>query len=228
MRNIWLIIAVILPLPLKLMIYRNLMGWTIGKNVKIGFSYLEGDTIILDDNAIIGHFNLIRCFRHFQVGKHTRIANFSEFFGRRDHPRWPGSLIIGDRVQFMSHHFVDACGTVTIGDRTTVGGRGTHFWSHSLLYEKDGPVLSPLEIHIGEQVYVGAGTILVGCKIPDQAVIGAGSVVTKTFAPEAGRILIAGNPAVIKKRYYTTTSSPSQEMSATNGTTTNGADQDQQ
>jgi acetyltransferase-like isoleucine patch superfamily enzyme len=41
----------------------------------------------------------------------------------------------------------------------------------------------------------------VGCALPDRTVVGAGSVVTKQFAPEPCPYLIAGNPAIIKKRY---------------------------
>jgi acetyltransferase-like isoleucine patch superfamily enzyme len=200
MRKILLLLAVIFPQPLKLFVYRKIMGWKIGKQVKIGFSYIESREVLLGDNVLIGHFNVIRGLRRFQVGSDCYIANFNQFFGN-DYEEWTRELTLGEKVLFMSHHFIDVAGTVTIGSQTTVAGRDTHFWSHTLTYPDGVPALVPMSVHVGEGAYIGARTTLVGCNIPDEAVVGAGSVVNKTFAPESCRLLIAGNPATIKKRY---------------------------
>jgi acetyltransferase-like isoleucine patch superfamily enzyme len=72
-------------------------------------------------------------------------------------------------------------------------------WPH--LRPNGNPALNPLDVTIGAHVYVGARSTLVGCALPDRTVVGAGSVVTKQFAAEATPYLIAGNPAIIKKRY---------------------------
>ncbi|NEQ55046.1 MAG: hypothetical protein F6K11_33805 [Leptolyngbya sp. SIO3F4] len=101
----------------------------------------------------------------------------------------------------MSNHFIDSHGKVIIGSGTTLGGRDTQFWGHSLTFDQPEIMLSPLEIIVGENVYIGARSTLLQCNIPDNAVIGAGSVVTKEIPPEDCRLLIAGNPAKIKKRY---------------------------
>jgi acetyltransferase-like isoleucine patch superfamily enzyme len=58
-----------------------------------------------------------------------------------------------------------------------------------------------MSIRLGEWVYVGAGCILVGCDLPSRTIVGAGSVVTKSFSAEPCGLLIAGNPASIRKRY---------------------------
>ncbi|MCG9756187.1 sugar O-acetyltransferase [Shewanella insulae] len=48
-------------------------------------------------------------------------------------------------------------------------------------------------IHIGERVWVGGGAIILpGVTIGDEAVVGAGAVVTKDVAP---RTVVGGNPA---------------------------------
>jgi serine acetyltransferase len=183
------------------------MGWQIGAQVKIGLSYIDCDEVTLSDNVQIGHFNIVRCLRRFDVGSGSYIANFNQFFGNKyEDARWTRHLIVGEKVLFMSHHFVDVAGTVIIGSKTTVGGRDTQVWSHSLTYNQEIPDLAPMHVHIGEGAYIGARATLVGCKIPDRAVVGAGSVVNKTFAPESCRLLIAGNPATIKKRYESTDS----------------------
>ena len=202
MRKIILILAVILPLPLKLFLYRTLLKWKIGRNVKIGYSYLEAGDVEISDQVRIGHFNVIRGVRRLRVGRGTYIANFNEVFGDGGfYGNFVSCLEIGADVSLMSRHFIDLGGTVIIGDRTTVGGRDTHFWSHTRTLSGSGARLEPTTVTIGSDVYVGARATLVGCSIPDGAVVGAGSVVTKSFAPEPQRLLIAGNPAAIRERY---------------------------
>lgn len=67
---------------------------------------------------------------------------------------------------------------------------------------KERKVAIPKEGHdikIGKGVFIGSGAIIIGpCTIGDDAVIGAGSVVTSGDY-ESG-CLYAGNPAVFKKR----------------------------
>ena len=208
MRKLLLLIATLLPLPLKLLLYRRVMGWQIDQNVQIGLSYLDADQVWISENVYIGNLNIIRCVKQLRIGNNSRLMNFNQFFGRRDNPRWTSQLTIGEHVQFMSHHFIDAGGTVTIGDRTTIGGRDTQIWSHGLTYETSEAMLSPLAVTVGSDVYVGARATLVNCHIPSKAVVGAGSVVTKKFAEEVDRLLIAGNPAMIKKRYQSTGMAP--------------------
>ena len=202
MRKVILVLAVILPQPLKQFLYRTLLKWKIGRGVKIGYSYLDAVSVELGDGVQIGHFNVVRGVRRFSVGAGTYIANFNEFFGDGGfYKDFASRLEIGRDVRLMSHHFIDVGGVVTIGDRTTVGGRDTHFWSHTRTLYSGVPKLEPTTVTIGADVYIGARATFVGCSIPDGAVVGAGSIVSKHFAPEDQRLLIAGNPATIKKRY---------------------------
>ncbi|MEL6929629.1 MAG: DapH/DapD/GlmU-related protein [Cyanobacteria bacterium J06600_6] len=212
MRQLVLIIAVFLPQTIKKLIYRRFMGWEIGKNVKIGFSYLGCQSVTLKDGVSIGHFNIVRRLRNFYVGQDSSIKNFNQFFfsgNLAESPEWAGVLNIGRKVNFMSHHFIDLGGSVFIGDQTTVAGRDTHFWSHGFVPSGEGRQHIRTKISIGENVYIGARATLLGCAIPSRAIVGAGSIVTKSFAAEESRLLIAGNPAAIKKRYEVAQLDPS-------------------
>lgn len=212
MRKVLVILAIFLPQPIKQVIYHRLLKWQIGRGVRIGLSYLDARHVVLGDNVRIGHFNIIRGVKRLSVGDGTYIANFNQMFGA-SYPNWASELKIGKQVNFMSRHFVDVCGPVCIGDRAVIGGRDTQFWSHTRTLINGVPSLEPTSVCIGDDVYIGARAMLISCDVPAGAVVGAGSVVTKSFAPEACRLLIAGNPASIRKRYHT----PSAEESLVNG-----------
>ena len=202
MRKLLLILCVILPQGIKQGLYRKVFHWKIGKRVRIGFSYLDSVFVELENDVRIGHFNVARGLSRFHVGERSYLANFNEFFGNGGtYEGFQSILEIGSGVNFMSHHFIDVAGIISIGDRATIGGRDTHFWSHTRTLKNGVPELEPTKVTVGADVYVGARATLVGCDIPDGAVVGAGSIVTKSFAAEAQRLLIAGNPAAIKKRY---------------------------
>jgi acetyltransferase-like isoleucine patch superfamily enzyme len=196
-----LLLAALLPSCIKVVAFRRLLGWTIGKNVKIGFSYIHANSVVLADHVRIGHFNIIRNIKFLKIGENSYIANLNSFFGAT-YEGWDSHLEIGQSVNFMSHHFLDVGGKIMIGDHTVIAGRDSQLWGHGLVYDAFGsPSLKPLNVSIGSHVYIGARATLVGCSIPDRTVVGAGSVVTKQFAPEPCPYLIAGNPAIIKKRY---------------------------
>ena len=191
----------IFPARVKPWLYRRLLHWKIGKNVRVGLTYINGTQVVIGDDVKIGHFNLIMTFKVLEIGSQVLIKNFNHFVSSPRVSHWPCCLKIGSRAKIMSHHYMDGYGKIEIGENTTIGGRESQFWSHTLSLKGDKMVLTPLEIYIGKNVYVGARSVLLECVIPDNSVVGAGSVVTRAFQKEDARILIAGNPAQIKKRY---------------------------
>ncbi len=95
--------------------------------------------------------------------------------------------------------FLD-CAQITIGDNVMMA-------SYVQLYTAHHPIDAPTRnsglelaspIKIGNSVWIGGGAIILpGVEIGDEAVIGAGSVVTKNIPP---RVVAVGNPCRVIKQ----------------------------
>jgi serine acetyltransferase len=191
-------LAVPLPQRLKHAIYRRL-GWEIATSARIGLSYLHAERVTLGPGAVIGHFNVVRNVGRFEVGRGAYIKHLNDFFGRPRSADFPDrDFSLGDRSLIMSRHFFDVCGRITIGRDCVVGGRDSHFWSHSQFISHGSPSLEPRVLVLEDGVYTGARVTIVHCTVPRGATVGAGAVVTKSFEATGREMLIVGNPASVR------------------------------
>lgn len=116
----------------------------------------------------------------------------------------------GDNISFGENFFANFNLTildeakVTIGDNVFIGPNVSLYTACHPLDpdDRNSGIEWALPITIGNSVWIGGNvTVLPGVTIGDNVVIGAGSVVTKSFASNC---VIAGNPAAII-RYLTPT-----------------------
>src|SRR4051794_38381826 len=142
-------------------------------------------SVKLGENVKLSQFiNLYGC----EIGDETKIGAFVEI---------QKNATIGKRCKISSHTFV--CEGVTIEDNVFVG-HGVVFINDSyprattaageLQTEKDWHV-EPTRVKQGASIGSGA-TILANIEIGENAIVGAGSVVTKDVPAGA---IVAGNPA---------------------------------
>ena len=141
------------------------------------------------DVRIYNFVNLYGC----EIGDESRIGTFVEI---------QKGAKVGRRVKISSHTFI--CEGVEIEDHVFVG-HGVTFINDrfpravtaSGELQGDGDwTMVPTIVRRGATIGSGA-TILCGVEIGENAIVGAGSVVTKSVA--AGTI-VAGNPARVMRR----------------------------
>ena len=133
----------------------------------------------------LGKFlNLYGC----TIGDETRIGAFVEV---------QKNAVIGRRCKISSHTFI--CEGVTIEDRVFIG-HGVMFINDSYprattaageLQSASDWKVEPTVVRAGASIGSGA-TILANVEIGEQAIVGAGSVVTRDVP---ARAIVAGNPA---------------------------------
>jgi acetyltransferase-like isoleucine patch superfamily enzyme len=138
---------------------------------------------------IYNFVNLYGC----EIGDETRIGTFVEI---------QKGVRVGRRVKISSHTFV--CEGVTIEDGVFIGHNVTFINDRfpralNAAGELQGAAdwtCMPTVVRRGASIGSGA-TILCGLEIGVEAIVGAGSVVTKDVA---ARTIVAGNPARLLRR----------------------------
>lgn len=110
-----------------------------------------------------------------------------------------GKISIGRQTTINAYCVIQGNGGVTIGSNTLIAAHVQMFSANHLFDDPGRPIRVQGEsrkgIHVGDDVWIGAGAILVdGVSVGDHAVIAAGSVVTSDV-PEG--VVVAGVPARI-------------------------------
>lgn len=107
----------------------------------------------------------------------------------------PEKVSIGDRATFGGRVLIYGLGGVTIGNDCMVGyGSIIHTATHDPTIEIMNRVTKSKPIVVGNNVWVGTGAIILpGVELADGIIVGAGSVVTKSFSDPD--VIIAGVPA---------------------------------
>ena len=103
------------------------------------------------------------------------------------------NLHIGNRVAINAYFRCMSAGQVYIDDDALIAMNVSIITNNHDFYERQ--ILPIRDVHICRNTWIGAGaTILPGVTVGENAVVGAGSVVTRDVPPN---VVVAGNPAKI-------------------------------
>jgi len=166
---------------------------TIGRNVRIrSLVRINVSQAHLDRDVVIGPMVSITA-HSLEIADHASIAQATIVAGDRNQVR--SRLVVGSHSRIFPFSWIDPGHGVTLGSRVGIGGHGLIFthgsWSN---YFRGAPVASgPVVIEDGVwlpwRVFV-----MPNVTIGRDAIIGAGSIVTRSVPPRA---LAAGMPATV-------------------------------
>jgi carbonic anhydrase/acetyltransferase-like protein (isoleucine patch superfamily) len=206
-----LVVLGVLPNCVKRPLLRLLFGYRLGPRVRIGLSVLDARRVDLAEGTRIGHFSVITRVGRFETGRNARVGilnvirggehvtlgDYSEVMRLNvlnaipDHDctTAPQSVLeVGAGTVITSGHRIDFTDRVTLGRNVIIGGRNSSLWTHNR--QETAP------IEVGDFCYLGSEVRLApGAKLPDECILGIGSVLTGEVAEP--RSLVAGVPAKV-------------------------------
>lgn len=192
----------LLPNAIKIGFYRKVFGYQIGQNVRIGFSYINSDRMILGNEVKIGHLNRITGIPEVTIGTRSSVGHRNTFIGSVEFTKsealaFRGNspvLQIGEHCGISGEHHFDVNDLLQIGDFTTIAGVGSVFYTHFVDVVSGQQSCKP--VRIGRYCMIGSSARFVpGSGVGDYTVVGMGSVVTK--AQGRTHCLLGGNPAAV-------------------------------
>lgn len=153
----------------------------------------------MGQGARIGHLNMCKGLDLLELGAEASIGrlNWISGFPSTDKSHFSGetrdpSLLLAEHSAITNRHIIDCTDSITVGAFTTVAGFRSQFLTHSIDLELNSQRAKP--ITIGKYCFVGTGVIVLGgSTLPDNCILGAGSVLAKHYTEEA--TLYAGAPA---------------------------------
>lgn len=174
----------------------------LGKIINLGYrcclSSSRGAVIYLGDDVTVGTISHIRADRDSKIefNGENNISQDSFIFSESQ-----ATVSIGKGSTFNSNLYIDANNSVIqIGEDNMFSFFvKMNTGSHKVIDKKTGKDITNRKCIItGNHVWVGMGaTLLPGCNVANNSIVGAAAVVTKRIEPYSA---CAGNPAVVIKR----------------------------
>ena len=200
-----------LPSPLKVLAYRWLLGYRIGRGVKIAVgAVVSGRSVDIGDHVEIGLLAIVQG-RSIRIGRYSSVGMLSylscevieigEDAKIREQvwvggPQLPESrFVLGSRTIILQLTSINPTKPVIIGDDTGIGGHCLIFthgaWSSAL----DGYPVTYQPVTLGKSVWLPWRVfVMPGSTIGDGSVIGANSLVSGNIPPGS---LAVGSPAKV-------------------------------
>lgn len=172
---------------------------SVASKIKITSLKLRGYNI--DNSVLLSGQNLFFQTekKSITIKERTRIG-----YGVRVKAGFSGKISIGKNVLIDDYSFISAQDTIQIGDEAMIASHCyivdfNHIYplskSKKNIGKKSGYITAPVKI--GKYVWIGThSVVLPGVTIGENAVIGAGSVVTKNIPANT---IAVGNPAKVVK-----------------------------
>ena len=189
MRRIFSLVIPRIPLNfIRIYLYKVALGYKIGERVKIKGSIINFKTVEIGNDVTILSGNVLIGSR-LKIGPHSSILEKNRIVGT-------SYFEMGENSRIINEHLIDTTNPVVIGNNSWLAGKSSQIWTHGSLSTKLGKDLS---VRVGNNVYISSDVnIAPGTKIPDNTLVGLGSVVHGAFDVE--NTVIAGNPGKIVKK----------------------------
>ena len=188
MKTILMALSFLLPWQLRRSFLEKQFDYKIHPSARIGLAWIFPARLIMEEDSKIGaatvckNIDLLHLKAHAIIGRCNWITGFplgsSRHFAHQTDRR--PELIVGEHSAITNRHLLDCTNSVTIGRFTTFAGFHSQIISHSIDLEQNRQSSEP--VRVGNYCFVGTNCVLLGgSALPDFSVLGAKSLLNKTF-----------------------------------------------
>ncbi len=181
-----------MPWSLRRKFLQKFFGFSIHPTARIGLAWVFPRALEMGAGATIDHFTVALHLDKIKMGQHSGIGrsnwitgfptNTSSKHFQHQVDRKP-ELLVGDFANITKHHHLDCTDTIKIGKFSTIAGYRSQLLTHSIDVVENRQ--SSLPITIGEYTFVGTNVVILGgAKLPGYSVLGAKSLLNKSFSEE--------------------------------------------
>lgn len=188
MKLLRMLFSFLLPWNTRRDFLEKQFGYTIDPTAHIGLAWIFPDRLILEAHSSVGHLTVCKNISLLHLREHALIGrgNWITGFPSEPSPHFAAEtdrrpeLIVGAHSAITHRHLIDCTNSITIGRFTTVAGFQTQMLTHTIDLALNRQTSAP--IHIGDYCFLGTNCVLLaGCGLPDFSVLGAKSLLNKTF-----------------------------------------------
>ena len=189
MKTILMLLSFLLPWKLRRSFLETQFDYQIHPSARIGWAWISPTRLIMEEGSRIGsatvckNIDLLHLKAHSSIGRGNWITGFplgpSQHFAHQTDRR--PELIVGEHSAITNRHLLDCTNSVTIGRFTTFAGFHSQIITHSIDIEQNRQSSKP--VRVGDYCFVGTNCVLLGgSALPDFCVLGAKSLLNKSFA----------------------------------------------
>ncbi|WP_017323923.1 hypothetical protein [Synechococcus sp. PCC 7336] len=194
----------LLPWPLRRRLLCCGFGFEIHPTARIGLALVLPKRLEMAAGSSISHLTVCKNLDLVKLGASARIGrgnwitgfpsdNKNHFVRQSD--RKP-QLVLEDHAAITNRHIIDCTDAVRIGSFSTFAGFASQILTHSIDLAENRQSCAP--INIGSYCFVGTNCVLLGgSQLPNYSVLGAKSLLNKSF--ETPYQLYGGTPATAVK-----------------------------
>jgi hypothetical protein len=194
------LVSLILPWTWRRSVLERQFGYRIHSTARIGLAWVFPARLVMEEGSRIDHLtvckniDLLHLKSHSTIGRGNWITGFplgpSPHFAEETQ-RQP-QLTLGEHSAVTHRHLLDCTSAVSIGRFTTFAGFRSQILTHTIDIQLSRQVSAP--VSIGDYCFVGTDSVILGgSALPNYCVLGAKSLLNKTFS--ATHRLYGGVPA---------------------------------
>lgn len=201
MRTLLKVISCLLPWPLRRWVLQRWFGFELHPTARIGLAWVFPARLRMAAGARIDHFTVALHLDAIDLGENAIIGRSNWITGFptgtnsphfRHQPDRRAELVLGRAAAITKDHHLDCTNQLIIGAFSTVAGYQSQFLTHSINVVDGRQDSAP--IYIGDYTFVGTNVVVLGgACLPAYSVLGAKSLLNKTYTAEW--MLYGGVPA---------------------------------